>query len=223
MRGKSRRRGLHRRCRHLRLDLDTRDRVQPAHHPTADGRRAVFCDESAGRFGFVFFICPVCFSFTGILRKESLSGRGVYRGGCCTFSCRIWCGPSFTGFTGSWPILKPVRVRRARPFWPVYGRSVLPPLFIVVMVQSYLLLPLLIRPFRRFGGLTVVSFSFLISLAAVSTTWWEMRPNCRGCCPTGGHDPVLSVWFFYFCLGGWMGLHIGALRNGFKGFPWRLS
>ena len=47
--------------------------------------------------------------------------------------------------------------------------------FIVVMVQFYLLLPLLIRAFRRFGGLTVVSFSFLVSLAAVSTTWWEVK------------------------------------------------
>ncbi|MGB0088711.1 MAG: acyltransferase [Planifilum fulgidum] len=92
--------------------------------------------------------------------------------------------------------------------------------FIVVMVQFYLLLPLLIRAFRRFGGLSVVSFSFLISLAAISTTWREMKAQLPWVLPYSENTiRFFPVWFFYFCLGGWMGVHIGSLRRWIQRVP----
>src|SRR5690606_7768264 len=92
--------------------------------------------------------------------------------------------------------------------------------FIVVMVQFYLLLPLLIRAFRRFGGLTVVSFSFLVSLAAVSTTWWEMKTQLPWVLLYSENAiRFFPVWFFYFWLGGWLGLRIGSVRNWLRRVP----
>src|SRR5690606_11654559 len=88
------------------------------------------------------------------------------------------------------------------------------------MVPFYLLLPLLIRAFRRFGGLTVVSFSFLISLAAISTTWREMKAQLPWVLPYSENTiRFFPVWFFYFCLGGWMGVHIGSLRRWIQRVP----
>jgi surface polysaccharide O-acyltransferase-like enzyme len=86
--------------------------------------------------------------------------------------------------------------------------------YIVVMVQFYLLLPLLIRAFRRFGGLTVVSFAFLVSLAANSTTWWEVHSRLPWMIPYSENVMRLfPVWLFYFCLGGWFGLNIKTVRE----------
>jgi len=86
--------------------------------------------------------------------------------------------------------------------------------YIVVMVQFYLLLPFLIRAFRRFGGLTAVSFAFLISLVASSTTWWELHSRLPWVLPFSEHAMRLfPVWLFYFCLGGWFGLKVGMVRK----------
>ncbi|MBA4600808.1 acyltransferase [Thermoactinomyces mirandus] len=78
--------------------------------------------------------------------------------------------------------------------------------FLIVMVQFYLLLPGLIRAFRKFGGMTVVSVTLLISVAAESMTWWEVTRKFSWL-QTYAKDAMryFPAWLFYFCLGGWIG------------------
>ncbi|MGA8944271.1 MAG: acyltransferase [Thermoactinomyces sp.] len=78
--------------------------------------------------------------------------------------------------------------------------------FLIVMVQFYLLLPVLIWAFRKFGGLTVVSVALLVTVVAQSMTWWEVTQNFSWLeSYTKNAMCYFSVWLFYFCLGGWIG------------------
>ncbi|MBA4495423.1 acyltransferase [Paenactinomyces guangxiensis] len=92
--------------------------------------------------------------------------------------------------------------------------------YIVVMVQFYLLLPLLIWTFRKFGGLTVVSFALLINVLANSMTWWEMSSQFPWMAPfTENAIRFFPVWLFYFCLGGWVGQRAGQILEWFGKIP----
>ncbi|GGE23795.1 membrane protein [Marinithermofilum abyssi] len=83
--------------------------------------------------------------------------------------------------------------------------------FIVVMTQFYILLPFLIRLFRKFGGLTIVSFAFVVKMLANSVTWWEASSQVQWIAYFP-EKALFPVWLFYFCLGGWLGQRIDRLK-----------
>jgi surface polysaccharide O-acyltransferase-like enzyme len=78
--------------------------------------------------------------------------------------------------------------------------------FVCVMVQFYLILPVLFWGFRRFGGLTMVALSLMLYAITVTVmpVWSAYRDNAISLFPN---------WLFYFCLGGWMGQRVDRLRQ----------
>ncbi len=78
--------------------------------------------------------------------------------------------------------------------------------FLIVMVQFYLLLPVLVWAFRKIGGLTLVSVTLLLTVVAQSMTWWEVTQNISWLQSyTENAMNYFHLWLFYFCLGGWIG------------------
>ncbi len=92
--------------------------------------------------------------------------------------------------------------------------------FLVVMVQFYVLLPVLIWAFRKFGGITVVAFSLLVNVIAGSMTWWEVVDKLPWLASYNQNAMYyFPVWLFYFCLGGWIGQHADQVYQYVKKIP----
>lgn len=92
--------------------------------------------------------------------------------------------------------------------------------FLIVMVQFYVLLPVLIWAFRKFGGLTVIAFSLFINVIAETMTWWEVVEKWPWLeSYTENAMYYFPVWLFYFCLGCWIGQRVDRIYEFIKKVP----
>ncbi|MBN2907925.1 acyltransferase [Polycladomyces sp. WAk] len=94
------------------------------------------------------------------------------------------------------------------------GRAYYHLYFVFVMVQFYLILPVLFWGYRRFGGLTMVALALMVYALSEVITWWDGagRPEWSKEY-TENAISLFPTWLFYFCLGGWLGQRVERLKR----------